>query len=88
MSHPHWLLKRVAELEKKLVLEERLVASYQIIVNETSMKGASKKHQKFLKENNIAMHKRLKKLVAKDELLKKVPELEIAYRHRWEDYDK
>tara|TARA_X000001382_G_scaffold123309_1_gene106959 strand:+ start:49 stop:309 length:261 start_codon:yes stop_codon:yes gene_type:complete len=85
--NPTWLLKRVAELEKKLVLEERLVTSYQIIVNETSMKGASKEHQKFLKENNISMHKRLKKLVAKDELLKKVPELEIAYRDCWKNYE-
>ena len=34
------------------------------------------------------MQKRLKKLHAKAELLKKIPELEIAYRHRWEDYDK
>tara|TARA_B100001094_G_scaffold225642_1_gene219880 strand:+ start:705 stop:965 length:261 start_codon:yes stop_codon:yes gene_type:complete len=85
--NPSWLLKRVAELEKGLVMQERLVAAYQIIVNDFNMRGASKEHHKFLKENNISMKKRLKKLEAKAELLEKVPELEIAYRSSWEDYE-
>ena len=88
MAHPHWLLKRVAELEKELVSQEKLVAAYQIIVNDIYIKEASKEEKKYLKENNICVKKRLKKLDAKAELLKKIPELEIAYRHRWEDYDK
>ena len=88
MAHPHWLLRRVAELEKDLVMQERLVTAYQIIVNDHNMKGATKEEKKHFKENNISMKKRLKKLEAKAELLKKVPELEIAYRSYWEDYDK
>ena len=37
MAHPHWLLKRVAELEKDLVMQEKLVTAYQIIVNDLSL---------------------------------------------------
>ena len=88
MAHPHWLLKRVAELEKDLVMQEKLVTAYQIIVNDIYTKEASKEQKKYFKENKNNMQKRLKRLDAKAELLKKVPELEIAYRHRWEDYDK
>jgi len=88
MAHPHWLLRRVAELEKDLVMQEKLVTAYQIIVNDIYTKEASKEQKKYLKENKNNMQKRLKKLEAKAELLKKVPELEIAYRSYWEDYDK
>lgn len=88
MAHPHWLLKRVAELEKDLVMQEKLVTAYQIIVNDIYTKEASKEQKKYFKENKNNMQKRLKKLDAKAELLKKIPELEIAYRHCWEDYDK
>ncbi len=86
MAHPHWLLKRVAELEKDLVMQEKLVTAYQIIVNDIYTKEASKEQKKYLKENKNNMQKRLKKLEAKAELLKKVPELKIAYRSYWEDY--
>ncbi len=86
MTHPHWLLKRVAELEKDLVMQEKLVTAYQIIVNDIYTKEASKEQKKYFKENKNNMQKRLKKLEAKAELLKKVPELKIAYRSYWEDY--
>ena len=88
MTHLNWLLKRVAELETDLVMQEKLVTAYQIIVNDIYTKEASKGQKKYFKEHKNNMLKRLKKLDAKAELLKKVPELEIAYRHRWEDYDK
>ena len=88
MTHPHWLLKRVAELEKDLVMQEKLVTAYQIIVNDIYTKEASKQQKKYFKENKNNMQKRLERLAAKAELLEKIPELEIAYRHRWEDYDK
>ena len=86
MTHPHWLLRRVAELEKDLVMQEKLVTAYQIIVNDIYTKEASKEQKKYFKENKNNMQKRLKKLEDKAELLKKVPELEIAYRSYWEDY--
>ena len=82
----HWLLKRVAELEKDLVTQEKLVAAYQIIVNNEYAKKGTKEEQKRLKENSISIKRRLEKLEAKAELLNKVPELEIAYRSSWEDY--
>ena len=86
--NPSWLLKRVAELEKDLVMQERLVAAYQIIVNDWNMKATTKEEEKkHFKENNISMKKRLRRLEAKAELLKKVPELKIAYRSSWEDYE-
>lgn len=85
--NPSWLLKRVAELEKDLVMQEKLVTAYQIIVNDIYTKEASKEQKKYFKENKNNMLKRLKKLKAKAELLKKVPELEIAYRSSWEDYE-
>ena len=88
MTHPHWLLRRVAELEKDLVMQEKLVTAYQIIVNDIYTKEASKEQKKYFKENKNNMQKRLKKLSAKAELLEKIPELEIAYRSYWEDYDK
>ena len=88
MAHPHWLLKRVAELEKDLVMQERLVTAYQIVVIDLDIKGATKEEKKHFKESKKNLLKRLKKLEAKAELLKKVPELEIAYRSYWEDYDK
>ena len=84
--NPHWLLKRVAELEKNLVTQERLVAAYQIIVNDEYSKRGTKEEKKRLKENTISIKRRLKKLEAKAELLNKVPELEIAYRSSWEEY--
>ena len=86
MTHPHWLLKRVAELEKDLVMQEKLVTAYQIIVNDHNTKGATKEEKKHFKENNISMKKRLKKLAAKAELLKKIPETKIAFRSMWEEY--
>ena len=86
MAHPHWLLRRVAELEKDLVSQEKLLAAYQIIVNDIYIKEASKEEKKYLKENNICVKKRLKKLEAKAELLKKVPELESAYSSYWDHY--
>ena len=86
MAHPHWLLKRVAELEKDLVMQERLVTAYQIVVIDLDMKGATKEVKKHFKESKNNLLKRLKKLEAKAELLKKVPELEIAYRSSWEEY--
>ena len=84
--NPHWLLKRVAELEKNLVTQERLVAAYQIIVNDEYAKKGTKEEKKRLKENSISIKRRLKKLEAKADLLNKVPELEIAYRSSWEAY--
>ena len=88
MAHPHWLLRRVAELEKDLVMQERLVTAYQIVVIDLDIKGATKEVKKHLKERKNNLLKSLKKLEAKAELLKKLPELEIAYRSYWEDYDK
>ena len=46
MAHPHWLLKRVAELEKDLVMQERLVTAYQIVVIDLDIKGATKEEKK------------------------------------------
>ena len=86
MTHPHWLLKRVAELEKDLVMQEKLVTAYQIIVNDIYTKEASKEQKKYFKENKNNMQKRLKKLDAKAELLKKIPETKIAFRSMWEEY--
>ena len=86
MTHPHWLLKRVAELEKNLVTQERLVAAYQIIVNDEYSKKGTKEEKKRLKENSISIKRRLKKLEAKAELLNKVPETKIAFRSMWEEY--
>jgi hypothetical protein len=56
MTHPHWLLKRVAELEKDLVMQEKLVTAYQIIVNDIYTKEASKEQKKYFKENKNNMH--------------------------------
>ena len=86
MAHPHWLLRRVAELEKDLVMQEKLVTAYQIIVNDIYTKEASKEQKKYFKENKNNMQKRLKKLAAKAELLEKIPETKIAFRSMWEEY--
>ena len=51
MAHPHWLLKRVAELEKDLVMQERLVTAYQIVVIDLDIKGATKEEKKHFKES-------------------------------------